>query len=145
MTGARATGACLCGAVRVDAVIGDALITACHCGQCRRWTGGGPYFSTAVTDARIEGEESVGLHRASDWGERGFCRHCGTTLFWKMKDRPIHNLAAGLFDDQSGLEVTQEIFADRRPHWHTGWPDAPQSTEADELAKLNAYLEGDAT
>jgi len=124
--------------VKVSAVIGARNIVACHCGQCRRWTGGGPYFSTDVTDVQIDGEAHVAIFAASAWGERGFCRNCGTTLFWKVKDGPVTNLAAGLFDDQAGLKVTEEIFVDCRAHWHSGWSDAAQSTEAEEIAKFEA-------
>ena len=134
----RKTGSCLCGAVRVSAEIGPRKVVACHCGQCRKWTGGGPYFSTSVINPVIEGEDSVGVYAASEWGERGFCKTCGATLFWKMKDKPVHNLAAGLFDDQSDLTVTEEIFCDRRADWHVSWPDAAQSTEAEEFAKFAA-------
>jgi len=129
--------------VRVDALIDAQNITACHCGQCRRWTGGGPYFSTSVTDPKIEGEKHIALYAASEWGERGYCRHCGTTLFWKMKGKPIHNLAAGLFDDQTYLSVKQEIFVDRRAPWQGAWDGAKHSTEAQEFAKRDAALEGD--
>ncbi|MEM7544904.1 MAG: GFA family protein [Pseudomonadota bacterium] len=141
----RKTGSCLCGLVRVEAVIDASSITACHCGQCRRWTGGGPYFSTGVSDVRIDGEDQIAIFAASEWGERGYCRSCGTTLFWRMKGKPLNNLAAGLFDDQSGLAVRQEIFVDRRPHWQSPWDGASQSTEAEEYAKLEAALKGSAT
>jgi hypothetical protein len=140
MSALRHKGSCLCGAVQISAVIGEKSITACHCGQCRRWTGGGPYFSTSVSDARLEGEDHVAIYSASEWGERGYCRSCGTTLFWKMKGKPLNSLAAGLFDDQSALKVTGEIFTDRRACWHAEWPDASQSTEAQEIAKLDAVL-----
>ncbi|MEL6792155.1 MAG: GFA family protein [Pseudomonadota bacterium] len=136
----RQSGSCLCGAVRVSAEIGPRKIAACHCGQCRTWTGGGPYYSTSVVDPVIEGEEHIGIFVASEWGERGFCKTCGTTLFWKMKGRPVHNLAAGLFDDQSDLAVTTEIFCDRRAEWQTPFPGAKQSTEAQEQALLADYL-----
>lgn len=134
----RKSGACLCGAVQISAEIGPRNIAACHCGQCRTWTGGGPYFSTSVENVKIEGENHIGIYAASEWGERGFCKTCGTTLFWKMKGRPVHNLAAGLFHDQSDLAVTEEIFCDRRADWHVPWPDAKQSTEAQELALFAA-------
>lgn len=143
MTALRKSGACLCGAVRVSAVLGARNIVACHCGQCRRWTGGGPYFSTDVADVEIDGEDHIAIFAASEWGERGFCRDCGTTLFWKMKNGPISNLAAGLFDDQSDLAVSEEIFADRRAPWHVSWDGAAQSTEAAELAKFAAATQGE--
>ena len=40
------TGGCLCGAVRWSASAPPRDIHHCHCGMCRRWTGGG--FATLV-------------------------------------------------------------------------------------------------
>lgn len=135
-------GRCLCGAVSVDARLAEQpTIQACHCGQCRRWTGGGPLFSVKVMEVEISGEDALGRYRASDWGERVFCTRCGTTLWWKMQGKPVLYIAAGLLDDQSELEVRQEIFVDQRAPWLPAWPDAEQSTEAQELAALHAYLE----
>ena len=141
---ARRSGGCLCGAVRFEGVV-SARITACHCTQCQRWTGGGPLFSVGVRDLELTGEVHVKAYRHSTWGERAVCAVCGTTLFWRMQDQPVGFVAAGLLDDQSGLTVTEEIFVDDRPGWMAPWPDAAQSTKAEEMAKLRAFLEGEAT
>jgi hypothetical protein len=135
------TGGCLCGAVTLRARLAEPpSIQACHCGQCRRWTGGGPLFSVRVSGVEIEGEDALGAYHASDWGERVFCTHCGTTLWWKMQGKPVKFVVVGVLDDQSALEVRQEIFVDHRAHWLPAWPEATQSTEAEELAALQAYL-----
>ena len=36
----KASGHCLCGAVKISASQASKSIGACHCGMCRRWTGG---------------------------------------------------------------------------------------------------------
>lgn len=138
------TGGCLCGAVRFTATLPEGKVQACHCTQCQRWTGGGPLFSVRVADLQIAGEDSIATYHASDWGERAFCRTCGATLYWRMQGRPVAYVAAGLLDDQSGLTVAEEIFVDHRPGWMRPWPEAAQSTEAEEQAKLDAFLKGDA-
>ena len=46
---AQRTGQCLCGAVTFTADVGDGVL-ACHCTQCQRWTGGGPYLCVSVSD-----------------------------------------------------------------------------------------------
>jgi hypothetical protein len=121
-------------------------ILACHCTQCQTWTGGAPLFSVrALGPVSVDGAQATESYRASAWGERVFCGTCGTTLWWKMQDRPISSVAPGLFAGQAGLTVNEEIFADRRASWIPPWPGATQSTEADELAKLNAYMEGQET
>lgn len=131
-------GQCLCGSIRIRATITDPAIGACHCGQCRRWCGGSPYFAIRVSDVEVEGD--LASYRASEWGERLHCPSCGTPVTWRMQGKEISNLAVGLFDDQSGWEVKSEIFVDRRAHWLPAWPKATQSTEAQEYAKLDDYL-----
>ena len=138
---ARKTGQCLCGAVTFTAVVGD-TIQACHCVQCQRWTGGGPYFAVAIDNLEMPGAESMRDHHAS---ERTVCGTCGSTIYWKMQGKAPQTLAAGLLDDQSGMRVTEEIFVDYRPRWIPAFGGAGQSAEADEMAKLDAYLASQST
>lgn len=139
-----ATGQCLCGAVRVRLQLKSDAIQLCHCNQCRRWTGGGPLVSVRAEALQVTGEAETRSYHASTWGERVFCGTCGATLWWKMTDKPITYIAAGLLDDQSKLTVREEIFVDHRPGWLPAWPDAKQSTEAEEMAALESYLQGEA-
>lgn len=138
----RRTGRCLCGSVSYSANVAGEIL-ACHCTQCQRWTGGGPLLSIDVSDTDVEGLEAAVSHFASDWGERVFCGTCGSTMWWKMRGGQISSVAAGTLDDQSGLSVTREIFVDYRPGWLPPFPGASQSTEAEEMAKLQDYLAGE--
>ena len=137
-------GRCLCGAVTFRAVVSPS-VQACHCVQCQRWTGGGPLFSVSISDLEISGEDRVAAYHASEWGERAFCATCGSALYWKMQGRPTASVAVGVLDDQTDLAVREEIFVDYRPDWMPAWPEARQSTEAQELAKLDAFLAGEKT
>lgn len=138
-------GHCLCGAVTLAARITSDGIMACHCQQCQRWTGGGPLINVRAADVALSGEDAITHVRISEWGERGFCGTCGSTLYWRMQDGEISSLAIGLFDYQSGWTMKEEIFTDRRPDWLPHFDGASQSTEAEEFAKLDKYLEGDAS
>ena len=140
MSAAHQIGGCLCGAVKVIARIPKREIMACHCGQCRRWTGGSPLLVVGIEEASFGGVEHIGAFRISDWGERCFCTQCGTTLFWRMQGQEAKSICAGALDDQSGFTVTKEIFCDRRAPWMPPWEGAAQSTEAEEFAKLDAAL-----
>ena len=134
------TGHCLCGAVTVKGDVSDAA-QACHCQQCQRWTGGGPHFAVRIRDLELTGEDHVRAYNHSDWGQRAVCDTCGSTLFWKMQDRPIAFVALGLLDDQSGITITEEIFIDSRPDWLPPFEGAAQRTEAEMKAQLAAFLE----
>jgi hypothetical protein len=104
-----ATGRCLCGAVtyEVRGPLRDVLI--CHCQECRRWHG----HASASTAARREDlvlVEPQGLRwiesPQSDAGaRRGFCAHCGSSLFWDAPGRPTVSIAAGTLDEPTGLKV----------------------------------------
>lgn len=133
-------GHCLCGAVTFEATITSPSVQLCHCAQCRRWTGGGALSVVRVQDATVTGEDHIGRYHASAHGERGFCQSCGTTLFWKMKGGSLSFLPVGLFDDQSGLEVKEEIFVDCRPDWMPPYAGANQSTEAEQMQLFADYM-----
>lgn len=138
------SGGCLCGAVRFSAVLPESVIQACHCGQCQRWTGGGPLWAVRVKDLKLEGEDAIQSYHASEHGERAFCGTCGTTLYWKMQGRAIAFMSVGLLDDQSGLSVEEEIFVDHRPDWLPHFKGAKQHDEAEMQAQLKAFLEKEA-
>ena len=142
-TSRKATGGCLCGAVRFSASLPQDTIQACHCTQCQRWTGGGPLWTIRVRDLDIDGQDAIRTYQASDHGERAFCGTCGTTLYWRLQGRRIAFMPVGLLDDQTGLTVGEEIFVDHRPDWLPAWPQATQHDEAEMVAQLNAFLEGD--
>jgi hypothetical protein len=135
-------GKCLCGAVSVEAELRSGDVQACHCIQCQRWTGGGPLLVVDCTEVSFEGEDNTGLYQASEWGERGFCKTCGSTLFWRKQGEKGGELAAGLFRGQPGLSpslsLTREIYTDRRPSWLPHELNAVQWTEAETEAHYAA-------
>jgi len=135
------TGHCLCGAVRITGRLPETGFEACHCTQCQRWTGGGPYFAIRIDDLTVEGAESVAVYHASELAERAHCARCGSPLWWRMQGRPVRTVALGLLDDQSDLHLSDEIFVDHRPAWLPATPGATQATEAEKIAELQAFLE----
>lgn len=128
------SGRCLCGAVRISADGVSPHASACHCGMCRRWCGGGPLFAVASASIAIEGEDSVGVYTSSDWAERAFCKQCGTSLFYRFRGSPRVFLSAGVLDDLSGVELSREIFVDRKPGLYALAGEHPRLTEAETLA-----------
>lgn len=131
---------CLCGAISFQFRLTSKAITACHCQQCQRWTGGGPLYVTPVTGLNIEGKEHIAQYHASEHGERAFCKHCGTTLYWTFKNKTPAYLPVGLLDSQNELTVQEEIFIDHRPTWLSPYDNAAQSTQAQQLQLLDEYL-----
>ncbi|WP_157015456.1 GFA family protein [Mesorhizobium xinjiangense] len=104
-------GGCLCGAVLYTVSGPLRGVVYCHCTQCRRQTGH-IYAATNVADDRIEidGADNLTWYAASNLAHRGFCRICGSALFWKPDDGGHISIMAGTFDTPSGLESESHIF-----------------------------------
>ncbi len=112
------TGRCLCGAVSFTADFADPKVEACHCTMCRSWTSGA-YLSVAHDgEVTFDGGENIGTYRASTWGERGFCKVCGSSLYWRLQDSDHYAFSAGTLEDQSALRFTKQIFIDEKPPYY---------------------------
>jgi hypothetical protein len=109
------SGRCLCGAVRFTARPKSDEMAICHCRMCRRWSGGAFMAVDCSQGFEIEEDRSVGVYQSSDWGERGFCKTCGSTLFWRMRDGSSVHVSAQAFDHPEDFELTLEIFIDEKP------------------------------
>ena len=81
----RLSGHCLCGDVRVLAQAVSRRVGFCHCGMCRSWSGGPLLAVDCGTEVSFEGADRIGNHASSDWAERGFCKRCGSHLFFRLK------------------------------------------------------------
>jgi hypothetical protein len=108
--GVRASGGCLCGAVRYE--IRGALrdVVVCHCSHCRRTHGhAAAYAACGVEDLAIV--EARGLRWYADGDRRrGFCAACGASLFWRAAGRERVSVAAGTLDPPTGLRTVAHIF-----------------------------------
>ena len=104
-------GACLCGRVRFMTRGPLRGVVYCHCSQCRRQTG--HYLATTdVEDANIviEGADNLTWFAASDFAQRGFCKTCGSVMFWKRNGADRLAVTAGTFAAPSGLAGECHIF-----------------------------------
>lgn len=116
--GPRATGGCLCGAVRY-AVRGPLReVMVCHCSRCRRTHGHVAAYS-ACAEADLELVEARGLRwYVQDERERGFCCECGASLFWRRTGSTSTSVAAGTIDPPTGLRTVAQIFVDDRGDYY---------------------------
>ena len=134
------TGQCLCGAVQFTGTpIQGRGISVCHCGQCRRWASG-PLMSVRMADGvTLTKADGLAWYASSDFGERGFCRRCGSTLFWREagaeRDWAVSVGALDATNDGGhGLRITEHIWIDDKPDFYDFADDAPRKTAAQCLA-----------
>ncbi|MDF2365957.1 MAG: GFA family protein [Sneathiella sp.] len=103
MIGIERKGSCLCGEVKINATASDNNVGACHCRMCRKW-GGGPFLAIDCgSEVAFEGDENISVFNSSDWAERGFCRSCGTHLYYRLKGNGQYIMPLGLFEDDGNF------------------------------------------
>ena len=129
-------GHCLCGSVRVSVKSAKKSVGACHCGMCRRWTGG-PFLAVDCgTEVTLEGEDHVSVFDSSAWAQRGFCSRCGSHLFYRIKQNQQYHMPAGLFEheDRDQFVLDHQVFIDEKPAYYSFANETKDMTGAEIFA-----------
>ena len=124
MTNSNRHGRCLCGAVtfKVKGELRQVLV--CHCSQCRRSSGHQWAATAAPVEAiEIDCEETLSWYRSSSRAKRGFCRRCGSSLFWREDGSPSLSIAAGSLDVPTGLSTQEHIYFDDASDYYRVHPE----------------------
>lgn len=119
------TGRCLCGGVRyvVEGAVEPPQI--CHCRECQRQSGHAwAAITAAVSQVTLSDEGSLGWYRVTAKARRGFCRDCGSFLFWQRIGSDSIDISMGSLDDRDDLRLDAEIFCGER---------APYAAEAGQV------------
>jgi hypothetical protein len=128
----RATGSCLCGAVRyeVHGPMRDVLF--CHCRNCRRTHG----HVSAYTSCRREDFEITddgGLkwyHTDLDVTpnvQRGFCTGCGSSLFWDPQGYEFVYISAGTLDAPTHIKAAGHVWTKEAGDYYEISDDLPKA------------------
>lgn len=111
-------GTCICGKVKVTVKTLSTKVGACHCGTCRKWTGGPLLAVDCGTEVSFNDSKQITEYASSEWASRGFCSACGTHLYYKLKHNSQHIMPVGLFDIDASLELDHQIFIDKKPAYY---------------------------
>ncbi len=106
-------GGCLCGGVRYELSGPCRDIINCHCQNCRRTHGHiAAYTSVRQSDLNLIKQQTLQwYHDQSPDTWRGFCNHCGASLFWDARDgRGKISVAAGSLDAGAGLKTIGHVY-----------------------------------
>jgi len=114
----EASGSCLCGKVQILAKSMSTHAGACHCGMCKKWTGGPLMAVDCGTAVSFSGEENIKVYSSSDWAERGFCKQCGSHLFYRLKENNLYIIPVGLFDNLDDIVFDHQVFIDEKPDYY---------------------------
>lgn len=112
-------GGCLCGALRYSFRSGPEDAGYCHCRLCQR-SAGAPVLAWATFPAETfrYTQGAPGIYKSSGWGQREFCRDCGTQLLFR---NTAHGKTVDLnfvtLDDPEQLEPEYHIYTSSRLKW----------------------------
>ncbi|WP_395020846.1 GFA family protein [Dongia sp.] len=132
------SGRCECGAVRYRVQGNMRDVVVCHCGQCQRNHGYAPGYTAArKAELTVEGEDNIAWYRSSEQARRGFCRTCGSSLFWVGEGRDTLSITAGSLNAPTGLKTVLHIMtADKHDYYEIvdGVPQVPGRSGPDPIA-----------
>lgn len=112
-------GSCLCGAVTVSVNSASNSVGACHCNNCRKWSGGPLIAVECGVDVSFSGSEYIKTFASSEWAERGFCSKCGSNLFYKLNETGEYHIPAGILEIESQLKLDHQIFIEQKPKYYS--------------------------
>jgi len=111
----RATGGCLCGAVKYEIHGKLYNVINCHCSKCRRIHGHtAAYTSSKREDLKLIEQHGLKWYRSikdeTPDVYRGFCKECGASLFWDARGEAYIYISAGTIDQPTGLKTIGHIW-----------------------------------
>lgn len=90
------------------------------------------------SDVSIEGEENVSVYDSSAWAERGFCRKCGSHLFYRIRENAQHIIPVGIFGSDENLVFDSQLFIDEKPSFYSFSSKTHDMTGVEVLAKYGS-------
>ena len=132
----KSSGGCLCGEVRYEVRGVLRNVINCHCSKCRRTHG----HTAAYTSVRREDliltkqdglkwygsvtDETPNVHR-------GFCKECGSSLFWDTKDIGDNiAISAGTLDPPTDLKTIGHVWVSQAGDYYKITDDLPRFDES---------------
>ena len=125
------TASCLCESIKIKTKGYHRNVSNCHCIQCRKTHGiYGAYSNVKDKDIKFINKKNLSWFKSSRNAKRGFCKKCGASIFFKIKDSDNISIAAGMFDKPTKLKTMRNIFVRTKSDFYK---------ITDKLPKFNKY------
>jgi hypothetical protein len=111
--GKAVRGSCLCGKISYKILANPRPVVGCHCVQCRK-TSGHYVAATQIENKllEIEGISNLTWFQSSATAKRGFCKTCGSQLFWTEVGSNKTSVMAGTIDGVTGLVMNRQLYSE---------------------------------
>ena len=123
MTSPDATlhGSCLCGGIAFHAAPPATNPSHSYCTMCQQSHGAaaGSFIDVVRAGFALEsGADLLVEYASSEQGRRGFCRVCGSSLYWRSTATPeTIELSLGVLQPAWTGTVDRAVYTDTRPTW----------------------------
>lgn len=113
-------GSCACQAVKFSIPEAPKTFHACHCTTCKAWSGGVLLSMEVGTNPTIDDPgKNVTEWESSEWARRGFCKKCGSSLYYKLVvPGPLNGsyyFCPGGLEDWKDMKLAREMYIDAKP------------------------------
>lgn len=123
----KTTGSCLCGSVQFEIKGPLRDVVNCHCSMCQKLHGDyGPHTKAKKENITITKDNGLAWYKTSDIARRGFCRICGSGLFWEPFEQDSTGIIAGVLNKPTGLKTMGHIFVSEKSDFYEITDDHPQ-------------------
>ena len=119
----KASGGCQCGAVRYRASAMLDTSHICHCRMCQKAAGN--FFIALIgipKDALNWTRGTPATFKSSDQVERGFCRDCGTPLYYDYAASRHLSVTTGSLDNPAAFPPRVQFGSEGRMPWFDALP-----------------------
>lgn len=122
-------GQCLCGAVTFTTSAESLWCSHCHCSMCQLAHGAAFVTWVGYPDDSVElKEDNLNWYQSSKEGQRGFCKTCGTSLFFRSsKWQGELHIARALIAGEIDRQPERHAYYDAHVPWVSTDDDLPTS------------------
>jgi len=87
----------------------------------------------------ITKDDGLAWYKTSDVARRGFCRKCGSSLFWEPYELDATGIIAGSLDGATGLKTMGHIYVGEKADFYEIEDDLPQFDASSNGELVNDY------
>jgi len=114
-------GSCFCGAIGFTARLPSKWCAHCHCSMCRKSHGAGYVTWVGFEAGQVSitrGADQLNWFDSSPGAQRGFCKTCGSRLFFRSERwaGALH-IALGCMDGDIDRRPQANVFFDTHVDW----------------------------
>ena len=128
----KVTGQCQCGAIRYEAEVDPAKVSACHCTDCQQFSGA-PYRvgvpAPKASFRLLQGTPKIYVKTAESGNKRAqaFCEDCGSAIYASaVANAEMYSLRVGGLDQRAQLPPQRQIWCRSALGWAANLENVPR-------------------